>query len=119
VRMVSVARKLSTIEERRQDQSRLFQREQGKGHDLGESVLGSSPGEDFSVARYLSTIYVRRERRRKLFVSAGRLQEQRRELSWILVLVKMLGFGTIISSYDIQRYISNDQAYEKLLGSKD
>jgi hypothetical protein len=32
--------------------------------------------------------------------------------------VKLLGLG-IIFSYDIQQYISNDQAYGKLLGNKD
>jgi hypothetical protein len=45
-------------------------------------------------------------------ISAGRIQEQRlqtRKLPWVRVLVKMLGLG-IIFSYDIQRYVSNNEA---------
>jgi hypothetical protein len=48
VRAVPVARKLSTIEERRWDQSCLPRREDGrnKGHNRERTVLGSSFGED-------------------------------------------------------------------------
>jgi hypothetical protein len=50
-----------------------------------------------------------------------RLQEQRsqtQKLSWVPVPVKLLGLG-IIFSYDIQWYVSNDKAYDKLSGNKD
>jgi hypothetical protein len=59
--------------------------------------------------------------RQKLFVLARRLEKRRsqtRNLSWFRVPVKMLGLG-IIFSYDIQRYVSSDQACEKLSGNKD
>jgi hypothetical protein len=45
---------------------------------------------------------------------------QIRKRSWVRVPVKMLGLGIglTIFSYDIQRYVSNDQVYDKLLGIK-
>jgi hypothetical protein len=60
-------------------------------------------------------------RKQKLFVSARRLQEHmshNQNPSWFRVLVKMLSSG-VIFSYDIQQYVSNDQAYGKLSGNKD
>jgi hypothetical protein len=86
-----------------------------------KSVLGSSPGEgDFcsSETKHDRTT----AQRTKLFVSARRLQElrsQTRKLSWVRVSVKILGLGIIIIFCDIQRYVSNDQAYDKLSGNKD
>jgi hypothetical protein len=77
VRVLPVARKLSTIQERRQDQSCVFRREdyRNRGHNHEKSVLGSRPGEDFGFRHNFS--------------------------------------------YDIQRYVSSDQAYGKLSGNKD
>jgi hypothetical protein len=47
VKMVSVARKLSTIEERRQDQNYLFPRGDFESkHHSTEKLLGSIPDED-------------------------------------------------------------------------
>jgi hypothetical protein len=38
---------------------------------------------------------------------------------WVRVPLKILGLGIIIFfSYDIQRYVSNDEAYDKLSGKK-
>jgi hypothetical protein len=54
MKMVSVARKLSTIEERREDQSYLFRRGdyRNRGHNIEKTVLGSSPDEDGFEAQY-------------------------------------------------------------------
>jgi hypothetical protein len=78
--MVSIARKLSTIEERRQEPNCLFRRGdyRNKGHKP-EKLLGSSLGEE--GFRYNNNNYY--------------------------------------YFYDIQRYVSNDQACGKLLGNKD
>jgi hypothetical protein len=82
-------------------------------------VLGSSPGEDDFCS--CATKQGRRtEPRTKLFVSVGRLQEQMlkiRKLSWVRFPVKIV-LGIIIF-YDIQRYVSNDEAYDKLSDNKD
>jgi hypothetical protein len=45
------------------------------------------------------------------------LRSQTRKLSWVGVSVEMLGLG-ITFSYDIQRYVSNDQTHGKLSGIK-
>jgi hypothetical protein len=125
--MVSVDLKLSTIEERRQDQSCLSRRAdyRNKGRNPEETVLGSIPGQDgFSISETKDNR--RMTQRTKLFVSTRRLQElrsQTRKLSWIRVSVNMLDLGIIIMIisffYDIQRYASNDQACGKLSGNKD
>jgi hypothetical protein len=118
VKMVSVDRKLITIEERRKDQNCLFRR--GNYRNKTKNSWVRFPMKMVPVARKLSTIVERRQDQRpKLFVSARRLQElrpQSRKLSWIRVRVKILGLG-ILSSYDFQRYVSNDQAYGKLSGN--
>jgi hypothetical protein len=47
VRVVSVARELSMIQERRQDKNCLLRRDyRNEGHNPEKSALGSSPGED-------------------------------------------------------------------------
>jgi hypothetical protein len=83
-----------------------------------KTVLGSGPNEDGFCSS--ETKHDRRTAlRQNLFVSARRLQElrsQTRNLSWVRVPVKKLGLGTIFS-YDIQQYVSNDQAYGKLSGN--
>jgi hypothetical protein len=78
-----------------------------------------------SVARILSTID---ERRQDQIVYFGRevtgTKVTNPKLPWVRVSEKMLRLGImiliiIIMSYDIQRYVSNDQAYDKLSGNKD
>jgi hypothetical protein len=75
--MVSVARKLSAVKERREDQSCLFRWGYGnKGHSSEKSVLGSSSGEDGFCSSE-----IKHDRRTapspRLFVSAMRLQGKR------------------------------------------
>jgi hypothetical protein len=83
-----------------------------------KNVLGSSPDED--GFRSSETKHDRRTvPKQNLFVSAT-LQELRsgtRKLPWVRVPAKIL--GSRISSYGIQRYVSNDQAYEKQSSNKD
>jgi hypothetical protein len=92
-----------------------FQNGQNSG-----SLLSSSPSEGgfcSSETKHSRTRVVGT----KLFVWAVRLQErmlQTRKMSWVRVPEKMLGLG-IICSCDIQRYVSNDQAYDKVSGSED
>jgi galactose-1-phosphate uridylyltransferase len=76
VRAVPVPRKLSTIEERRQDQSCLFQRGdfRNKGHNPEKLSRVRVLTRMVSVARNLSTIEEQRQEN-KLFVSARRFQE--------------------------------------------
>jgi hypothetical protein len=66
-----------------------------------------------SVARELSTIEEQRKEQN------SELRSQTRKLSWVRVSVKMLGLGIISSIYDIQLYVSNDQAYDELSGNED
>jgi hypothetical protein len=80
VKIISVARKLSTIEERRKEQYCLFRR----GKTVAEvanhkTILGSSLGEDVGFRNNSNNNFF----------------------------------------YVIQRYVSNDQAYNKLSGNKD
>jgi hypothetical protein len=67
-----------------------------------------------SVARKLSKV---EERGKAKVVCFGEnVTEKRSEtlkLRWVRVPVKLLGLG-IIFSYDIQRYVSNGHAYDKL-----
>jgi hypothetical protein len=92
---------------------------QDKSHNP-EYVLGWSPGE----VGFCSSVTKHdrgTEAITKLFVSAGRIQDKRlktRKLPWVRVPVKMLCLVIIICP-DIQRYVSNDQAYDKLSGNKD
>jgi hypothetical protein len=78
VKMVSVARKLSTIEERRQYQIRFFRRGYygNRSHNHEKSVLGSSPSED-GLCRSETKHDKITGPRPNLFVSARILQEQR------------------------------------------
>jgi hypothetical protein len=74
---VPVARKLSTIEKCLQEQSCLFRRGyyRNKSHKPEKTVLNSSPSEDGFFTS--ETKHNKRTTPRpKLFVSAGRLQEQ-------------------------------------------
>jgi hypothetical protein len=101
--VVSVAQKLSAIEERLQDPKLFVSRRklQDKGHNPEKSVLGSGPGEDVFCSSV--TKHDRREPRTKLFVSAGRLQEQRLQTQKLFVVrvpVKT-SLGIIIFSYNI------------------
>jgi hypothetical protein len=94
-------------------------------------LLGLSPGED-DFCRSETKHDRRMAQIIKMFVLARRLQKlssQTRKLSWVRVSVKMLGLGVMmvmmmtiiirIILYVIQRYMSNGQACDKLLGNKD
>jgi hypothetical protein len=76
VRAVPVARKLSTIEERRQDQSCLFRQGDytNKGHNHEKCVLRSIPGED-GFCSWVIKHDVRTAPRPKVFASKRRLQK--------------------------------------------
>jgi hypothetical protein len=110
-RSVPVARKLSTIEERRKDQNCLFRRGNYRNEDQNPENLSCIRVPVKTVLCSSETKHDRRTAQKpKLFVSAGKLQERRsqtRKLSWVRVLVKILGLGMIFP-YDIQRYVSND-----------
>jgi hypothetical protein len=90
-----------------------------------KTILGSSPGKDVFCSS--ETKHDRRMVQRTKFFSTRRLQElrtQTRKVSLVRASVKMLVLGIIITIiiinvYDIHRYVSNDQAYGKLLGNKD
>jgi hypothetical protein len=70
--MVSVARKLSTIEERIQDQSCLFRRGDYRSRDITPKICpGFDPGEIVSVAQLLSTIMHRNQQQNCLFRRGG------------------------------------------------
>jgi hypothetical protein len=128
--MVSVARKLNTIEERRQVQSCLFRRRYygNKGHNTEKTGMGSSPDED--VFCNSETKHNRRMApRQNLFFSTRRLRElrsQTRELSCVLVPVKMSrdnsflwystiriewsGLWTALGKYDWQKFPRSNTA---------
>jgi hypothetical protein len=111
VRALSVARKLSTIEERRQDQSCLFGRGDYRNkRQTPKTALGSSPHEESFCS--LKTMHERRiAPGQHLFVSERRLQELRSQtskLSWVQVSVKIFGLGIIKK---IQRYVTLGMTY--------
>jgi hypothetical protein len=69
VKNISVALKLSTTEERSQDQTCLFRRGyyRNRDHSPAKSVLGSKPAEIVCVARKISTTEERRQDQNCLF----------------------------------------------------
>jgi hypothetical protein len=116
---------LSTIKKVAKTKAVCFDKEiPGTTATTPKTILGSSPGEDVFCSS--KTKHDRRMAQRTKFLST-RLRElwtQTRKLSWVRASVKMLVLGVIIiiiiiNVYDIQRYVSNDQAHGKLLGNKD
>jgi hypothetical protein len=96
VRMVSVARKLSAIKERRQDQNRLFRRGyyRNTGHNQEKLSWVRVPVRMVYVARILSAIEERRQDQNCLFRrgdyrNTGHNPEK---LSWVRVPVKIVEF---------------------------
>jgi hypothetical protein len=92
VKMVTVARKLNTIEERRQDKSCFFRRGdyRNRGHNSEEVSWVRVPMKMVSVARQLSMIKERRQGqiclfRRGDYRNKGHNHEN---LSWVRVLVR-------------------------------
>jgi hypothetical protein len=124
-KMVPVARKISTIEERRQDQSCLFRRgdHRNKGHNT-EKLLGSSPGE-FGFCSSGTKHDRRTAPRQNLSVSARRLQGRRlqvRKLPWVQVSVKMFGLGNNNNNFSVifnDTYRTIRPIIYKLSGNKD
>jgi hypothetical protein len=91
MKIVSIARKLSTTDKRRRDQSCLHRQidYRNKGHNAD-----SSTDEDGFCSS--ETNHDRRAQRSEMFVSARILQElrsQTRKMSWDRVSVKILGLG--------------------------
>jgi hypothetical protein len=103
--VVSVPGKLSTTEQRHQDQICLFRRDHRTKATTPKICPAFELVKMFSVTMYVSTI---EERNKNKFFWAGRIQTKRSKtwkLPWVRVPVKMFGLR-IILSYDIQRYIS-------------
>jgi hypothetical protein len=114
MRVVSAARKLARQMNGGKTKVVSKRRLQDKGHNPKYLSWDQSPGRD-GCCRSVTKHDRRTEPRTNLFVSTGRLQEQRlqtRKLSWVRVPVEMLGLG-LIFPYD-SRYVSNVQAYDKL-----
>jgi hypothetical protein len=119
MRAVPVARKLSTIEEWCQDQSCLFRRDyRNKDHDIEKLSWVQVLTRMVSVARKLSTI---QERLQSTFVRFCEEITGTNVTNSKTVLGSCpgedVGLG-IIFFYDIQRYVSNDQACGKLSDNK-
>jgi hypothetical protein len=71
----------------------------------------------FFVLRQLSTIEEQKQEQNCLFRRGDyRIKVYNPKLSWVRVPVKMFRNNF---SYNIQRSVSNDQAYGKLSGNKD
>jgi hypothetical protein len=100
MKIVYVARKLCTIEERRQDQSCLFRRGDYRNKTQNPvKLLGSIPSEDGFCSSE-----TKHDRRMvpglKLFVFARRLQEQRpqhQKRTWVRVLMRMVSVARKLS----------------------
>jgi hypothetical protein len=83
-------------------------------------VLGLSPDE-YSFYSSVTKQNKRKEPRTTLFILAGRLQERRSHTKKLLCSSpgEDVEFRNNNFSYDIQRYVWNDQAYDKLSDNKD
>jgi hypothetical protein len=117
VRIAPVARKISTIKERRSGDSCLFRRGNyiSKGHkNKKKSILGLSPDEDC-----LCNCETKKDRRTAQEQNC--LFRRRYKKTNVINMKSVLGsFGKDILfrnsgfSYNIERYISNDETYDKL-----